>query len=100
LTGWFAPGSFVAKPPLDFDCILNESLSFNRFIKKKNGQSFGHYLTPQKIISNGGVFFISDVVKKSPFGYNIKLTFLDEAEMRAKYDADMAKVLLSIIECI
>jgi hypothetical protein len=28
------------------------------------------------------------------------LTFLDEAEMRAKYDANMAKVLLSIIECI
>jgi hypothetical protein len=28
------------------------------------------------------------------------LTFLDEAEMRAKYDVNMAKVLLSIIECI
>jgi hypothetical protein len=28
------------------------------------------------------------------------LTFLDEAEMRAKYDANMAEVLLSIIECI
>jgi hypothetical protein len=52
LTGWFAPGFYVAEPPLDFDCILNESLWFNRFIKKKNGQSFGHYLTHRKTISD------------------------------------------------
>jgi hypothetical protein len=90
----------VAKPPLDYDCILNESLWFNRFVKKEIGQSFDRYLTHQKTISNGGPFFISDVVKKSPSGYNTRLTFLDEAEMRAKYNANMAKVLLSIIECI
>jgi hypothetical protein len=79
---------------------LNESLWFNRFIKKENGQSFGHYLAPQKTIPNGSPFSISDVVKKSPPDYNTKLTYLDEAEMRAKYDANMSKVLLSIIECI
>jgi hypothetical protein len=94
LTGWFAPGFSVAEPPLDLDCILNESLLFNHFIEKENGQSFGHYLTHHKINFNGGPFFISDVVKKSPPGYNTKLTFLDEAEMRAKFDANMAKVLL------
>jgi hypothetical protein len=35
LTGWLAPGFSVAESPLDFDCILNESLWFNRFIKMK-----------------------------------------------------------------
>jgi hypothetical protein len=100
LTGWFASGFSVAEPPLDFDCILIESLWFNRFNKKETGQSFGRYLTHQKAISNGSPFSISDVVKKSPPNYNTKLTFLDEAKMRAKYDANMSKVLLSIIECI
>jgi hypothetical protein len=84
LTGWFAPGISAAEPPLDFVCILNESLWFNRFIRKENGQSFGHYLTHRKTISNGGPFFILDVVKKSPLGYNTKLTSLDEAENACK----------------
>jgi hypothetical protein len=35
LTGWFAPGFSVAEPPLDFDCILNEYLWFNHFMKRK-----------------------------------------------------------------
>jgi hypothetical protein len=101
LTGWFAPGLSVAEPPMDFECLLNESLWFNRFIRKENGQSFGHYLTHQKTVSNGGPFFISDIVKKfAPGGACIKLTFLNEPELRAKYDANTAKVLVSLIECI
>jgi hypothetical protein len=100
LAGWFAEGLCVAPPPQDFDCLLNEPLWFNRFIKKVNGLSFGHYLTHDKIVSNSGPCFILDVVTRSTPGSPSKLRFLNRLELRAKYDAATAKVLDHLIECI
>jgi hypothetical protein len=91
-------GLVVNPPPIDFDCLLNEPLWFNRFIKKDNGSSFGHYLTHEKIISNNGPLFIADVVVKS--AYSSHLCFMDRANLQAKYDVAIAKVLIDLTTCI
>lgn len=92
LEAWFMEGLVVNPPPIDFDCLLNEPLWFNRFIKKDNGSSFGHYLIHEKTISNNGPLFIANVVVKS--AYSSHLCFMDRVSLRAKYDAAIAKVLV------
>ena len=98
LEAWFAEGLIVNPPPMDFECLLNEPLWFNRFITKENGSSFGHYLTHDKIISNNGPRFIADVVAKST--YSSELHFMNRDSLRAKYDAATAKILAELIDCI
>jgi hypothetical protein len=44
LTGWFSSGLRIAAPPADFDCILNESIWFNRFLYFKTDSKHGRLL--------------------------------------------------------
>lgn len=100
LQGWFAEGFEVADPRMDFECLLNESLWFNRFIlKKDDGKPFGHYLTQSRLVQDGGPLHISDVVtRRDCFPSN--LTFLDAAELRSKFGKTTAKILQELIDCI
>jgi len=61
---WFINIFCVILPPLDFECLLNESLWLNKYINKIIGQSYNHYFTHNKITYNSNPYFISDVVTR------------------------------------
>jgi hypothetical protein len=87
LTGWFDAGLCVSPPVMDYECLLNESLWFNRFIRRENDNTFGHHLSHERIALNGGPRFIADLVRfKSPSDHS-KLQFLDKDELRILYGA-------------
>lgn len=98
LEGWFAEGFLVEAPPKDYECLLNESLWFNRFILKKDGKPFGHYLSFANMVLQGGPFHVHDIVTKSEF--HSKLRFLNHDELRSRFGATVAKVVLDIIKCV
>jgi hypothetical protein len=99
LEGWFSAGYHVSPPPADYECLLNESLLYNRFIKKENGHSFGHYLTYDRFIANSGPRFIADIVAKSTVSSS-QLRFLDAGELKTRLGLKTAKVLFDLIQCI
>jgi hypothetical protein len=97
--GWFSPGFHVSSPPLDYECLLNESLWFNRFIKKENGLSFGHYLSHGRFITDDGPRFIADIVVRSTVSPS-QLRFLNADELRIRFGSELAKILVDLIQCI
>lgn len=100
LTGWFEAGFCVSPPPLDYECLLNESLWFNRFIRKENENTFGHHLTHERIALNGGPRFIADLVTCRSPSDRSRLRFKDKDELRILYGATTAKVLDHLIKRI
>jgi hypothetical protein len=74
-------------------CLLNEPLWFNRFVRKKNDNTFGHYLSHARSALNGGPRFIADLVRYKSSSDRSKLRFLDKDELRILFGASAANFL-------
>jgi hypothetical protein len=64
---WFEASTTVFPPPLDFECILNEPIWFNRFLYLHTDTKRGHLLNKdtEKRLIERGFTHLSDLLSPS-----------------------------------
>jgi hypothetical protein len=78
---------------------MSEPLWFNRFIRKPNGNTFGHALTYHRLTFQQNLSSIENLVASRTYDPS-KLFFMGRDELRLKYGASTAKLLIELIDCI
>jgi hypothetical protein len=68
LHSWFSGGLLVAPPPLDYECILNEPIWFNRFLYLPTDDRHGRLLNKdlEKWLVNRGFTHLKNLRSRSP----------------------------------
>jgi hypothetical protein len=99
LSSWFSSGILISPPPLDFECLMNKPLWFNRVIRKPNGNTFGHALTYHRLTFQQNISSTADLVVSKTYDPS-KLHFMRREELRLKYGASTVKLLTELIDCI
>jgi hypothetical protein len=103
MEAWLSSGLIVSPPPLDYECILNEPIWFNRFLYLPNDTKRGGLINPglEKALLSRGFTHLADLLSSQlPAGkYDSPWLSLDEASFKAG-SKRLGNALLSIIGLI
>jgi hypothetical protein len=103
LKAWFDTRVIVAPPPLDFECILNEPIWFNRFLYLKSDPTHGRLPTKAREVClfNKGFNHLLDLLPSSHDAGSLYNPWLSKEEAVVRTGSTrLANSLLSIIDLI